>query len=168
METLTSAPLTFGDEFTLPSTGKSVWRIRDARPPFAHIKPRDGHPDHIATATDQEHFASYSAFGWTVHPHPNAEEILADLRELNVNMHLRTDHKWVQRYKRMLERDTLEEIGQIIGWLSTLTDGTGIPEAPIRAHLAAVSAAVAAGSEPEPGNAVYDTVHAAVLAELDQ
>jgi len=166
--TTETAPLTFGDTFTIPVTGDREWSIRDTRPYIANRGGTHRGADSTAIAKCREtgEFAWYTpGEGWTV---PNIErrheEIAGQLNALDVNLPHRTAGEWVTQYQKMLGRETRNEVGGILHLAEDWTNDTDVPTAVLRAHIAAVAAITAAGADEDSD--LYRTVFAATLAAI--
>ena len=170
---MTTATLSFGDTFTLPSTGEHEWTIRDLRPAFAHLgRPTGWTASARNTVTHESAFYS-PAGGWHVHPYErHADIIVRELDQLSVHLPSKTDTEYSDEYRRMLTRETANEVGDITGLVKTWTNGTSIDQADLRAHVAAVAVLVAVGIDPKnpgsPGVNLYESVREAALAAIEE
>jgi len=160
-----SAPLTFGDTFTLPATGDQVWTIKDTRPPFAHLAAERRFTAFAKSEWD-DYWAHYlPGTGWQIGAcgsHDRAV-VSAELAALNVDLPRRTAKEWQAKYRRLLTTETGVDIAQVVNLVDLWTEHTDLDQAPLRAHVAAVAACTAAGVEADPTGDLYGTVYAATL-----
>ena len=161
-------PLTFGDTFTLPSTGDDVWTIRDVRP-TSYLPPEDltlPGRETVARAESRHRGARYAVdTGWTMYGAPaDGEQILAELNALPVTLGHRTDLEW--------RRLHLAHLAEEVRWALRDVVGTGpgfapthplFEDAELIAHITATAAEVAAGRETAT---LYDPLYFATLERL--
>jgi len=162
--TQNSKALTFGDTFTLPVTGSHEWTIRDIRPNFAHLTDQQA-TDHVAyakcVATGEAAFYHPDS-GWSVSGLENrAGAILSGLNMLDVNLEAKT----AADYRRLISREVRSEVGAILSLAEDWTRNTDIDVLDLKAHVAAVAALKAAGSDDL---SLYNTVYNAALDRLQE
>lgn len=173
-----SAPLTFGDTFTLPATGEDQWRIVDVRP-HSYFPPENltipGRSE-VARAVSANRIARYEVgIGWIIYgAGPSwriggaptiGEAITAQLNALNVNLGHRTDDEWRQLHFKDITDATEYAIRYVVGSgdVPQIAHPLVSNEETI-AHITA-TAAVAATCKPDSGD-LYRTVYDATLAAI--
>jgi hypothetical protein len=170
MET-TTAPLTFGDTFTLPLTGDHDWKLQDTRPVFAHLPQRTDLPRPKHTAYAKCSHDAYAAWytpgeGWSVSIFNTMKRdvLIEQLEALDVDLPHKSPEAWAVEYRRMLGSETRNEVGSIIELVETWTHGTDIDPLDLKAHVAATAALTADGA---PDNVfLFTAVYNATLATL--
>lgn len=177
-----SAPITFGDTFTLPATGADEWQIRDVRP--TSYRPVEDliYTRHtlVAQAICSRHepgigprgyvYAQYDAeTGWVIYDgtiDPAFKDaVLADLNALDVHMTHRTDDEW-----RAIHFDSLrQELEQALGTTMLGGPNRAVVPHPLVADEETIAFAVATVAEiasQRPGAALFDPIYWATIERL--
>jgi len=161
-------PLTFGDTFTLPSTGDLVWTIQDTRPtsyyPLDHLLTVPGHAS-VARAVAGEYVARYDiGQGWYLYRAYQTGPIAEELNALNVQLDHRTEDEWRQRHLDEYAQETRQAISTVVGLPQhAFLQRELVTAQEAIAHITA-TAAVTAAKQPRPG--LYEAVYEATLANL--
>jgi hypothetical protein len=161
-----ASPLTFGDSFTLPSTGEQVWRITDHRP-HSYVPPENlTLPGRETTARAQcpSSVARYElGVGWFVYGEEPDGIIASELNQLHVHLEHRTDDEWRQIHLDDIRRETEQAISEVVPNYGGRLTHPLISDAVIIAHITATAAATAAKTND---NDLYQTVYGCTLAAL--
>jgi len=164
-----TAPLTFGDTFTLPVTGDKVWTIKDSRAPFAYLEREGNHTAYAKTEFDDLSASYTPGYGWELVYGTSSvafNTVAEQLNALEVALDNRTAEEWSEKYRPLLARETYSEVGDIVALAEQWTHSTDIDAQALKAHIAAVAACTAAGLTADAVAPLYDTVYSATLTAL--
>ncbi len=161
-----SAPLTFGDTFTLPSTGDEQWLIVDRRP-TSYTPPEnlDLPGRRLADAVSDNYYAIYTSGRWRVLEGPEKERAEADLNALTYSLGHRTDDVWRARHITQYQNETRYRIEQVVG----TSDVAQIvhPLVPNEETIATIAATAAVTAAKRPlDDPLYQSVYDATLEAL--
>lgn len=164
---MTTSPLSFGDTFTLPITGDSLWEIKDIRPPFAHLGGAASWTAAASNTVSLENAFYTPEGGWHVSPgESNHKAIQALLEQLTVELPHKSVEDYTFDYLRLLGKETRVEVKEILSLADSWTKGTAIDTHALRAHIAA--SAACASAQVSEGGALYKAVYAATLATIKE
>lgn len=177
-----TAPLTFGDTFTLPATGDSAWHIRDMRP-TSYLPPENlsmPHHREVARAECTMRILGWASWislsaryelghGWVLFRDRLASEfadaVAAELDALSVDVNHHTDDEW----RAMHFAELRQELEQAIG--TTMLGGTDRAVAPhplvsAEETIAFAVATVAEIASQRPGAELFDPLYWATIERL--
>lgn len=178
-----TAPLTFGDTFTLPSTGDAPWTIRDVRPRSYRPAADDIYTRHTLVAQAicaryapgndprKNIYAQYDAeTGWVIYDNTMDHElrtaVLADLNARGADMTYRTDEEWrvihFEDLRHELEQG-LSTVGAINIHGPVLAPHPLVTDEENVAFITAIAAVTAAKGRDE---GLFDHIYATTLARL--